>query len=188
MLYLQKRPPMPHSTSGSSSPFHAGVHSIGPESPPLPPPPPHSTPTHSSHHLTTYSHPNGHLVVHSSHAPSRLSKSVSHLFSDSFFLLSHYMLLSRSSQHSPSSSTYTSTIPSPAATPSPPSSPGPATPPALHVTGLPAPSTAGGETSSPDVHAPVPKASLPAGHPRAHFLTTLQSKSAWDAMVHGSWM
>lgn len=34
----------------------------------------------------------------------------------------------------------------------------------------------------------VNKTTTAADQKRAHFIKTLQSKSAWDAMIHGSWV
>ncbi|KAF9458715.1 hypothetical protein BDZ94DRAFT_1270082 [Collybia nuda] len=171
-ILTPKRPftPSSRSSSGTASPAHPASFAV--PSSPQPPPPPQSTPVHDSHLHSRH--------IHQPHTPSRLGLIDS---ADSHW--PSVLPLPPSPESVPSSSAHGSQQPSPSQE----------TPPVLS---LPAPvlsATPPAARDSPAIHAPSP---LPAhvsaaaqphsgsGTPKAKFLETLQSKSAWDALIHGS--
>ncbi|KAI9454079.1 hypothetical protein F5148DRAFT_447553 [Russula earlei] len=197
-LLTPKRPSLPshtgsYSASGTASPFHHWHHpgtvtvsvGTGPDTPPLPPPPPHPTPVgslHQPHHQLPYHHahqptpsPHAHLNSHyHGHAhPQPQSHTHPHAFGPS------RLSFTRS----------TSSTPPESLSPSPTPSPRVATPPLtiVHAPHAYQEEPAAGDSPATKMAAGSTLEAADAAK-RAHFLTTLQSKSAWDAMVHGSWV
>jgi hypothetical protein len=186
-ILAPKRPAMSRSSSGSATPAsHSASFCHTPSSVPTPPPPPHSAPisagsgrSSSEHH---FAHLYSHHHQHHQHHPSRLGLSETHLHDDDL--------------SSPASSNASvealpfmgSGAPSPRS--EVPSS-------------VPSSGADGGDGVV--VHQPVPifaqghvptggevpvvmisRSSGGNGTPKAKFIQTLQSKSAWDALIHGS--
>jgi len=177
-ILTPKRPFTPsRSPSGTASPAHSA--SFTASSSPQPPPP-HSTPTHghnSDAHMQA-------RYIHHPHTPSRLG------------------LGDPTDPHGSSSSPFPhhpSRIPSTANSSQQPS-PSQETPPPLSLPAsmLPGPEHQG----TAPIHAPSPHSAVQSGvvvavphagsagsgtgTPKAKFIETLQSKSAWDALIHGS--
>ena len=96
--------------------------------------------------------------------------------------LSFYISVHSGEQHS------TSSTPSESLSPSPTPSPRLATPPPMldHAPHAYPHESAVGDSGV--IKTAMAANSDAADAKRAHFLTTLQSKSAWDAMIHGSWV
>jgi len=172
-ILAPKRPftPSSHSSSGTASPAHPA--SFGSS---LPPPPPNPTLMQAADaRFDSYSHLRN---VHIPHTPSRLGQ--------------------------PEQKEPQWPVTSPSSTPSS----APASPPSTHraspteeLPSLSLPPAVVDSASGPPVcHAPQPVSALqpgtaPAaprapgsgsGTPKAKFLETLESKSAWDALIHGS--
>ncbi|KAN0118759.1 hypothetical protein V8E52_004870 [Russula decolorans] len=200
-IIAPKRPPPPSHTgsypvSGTASPFHHWHHpgtpggsGSGHDSPPLPSPQPHSSPVmphyhphypqppyqHAHHQPTPTPHPhlNTHQQFHNHvHAhPQPQSHAHAHAYGPSRL----------NSTHSTSSTPPESLSPSP--------SPRLTTPPPMldHAPhAYPHEAAVGASEVIKTATAANPDAAADAKH--AHFIKTLQSKSAWDAMIHGSWV
>jgi len=191
-----KRPPLnsSHSSSGSTTPSYPFSIPSGPHTPAGTPPSyyplahgPNSSEYIHSHH-PHFHHPHPHPHPHP-HTPSRLGRSKS------------------SSANSPSGSS-ANTAPS-SSHPSPlPPGPVPSNLPILPeieplppaqitngVTAMPLPTRPPNTPLHPSGNPPIPSDHLSAesadhaaraGTPRSKFMQTLQSKSAWDALIHGS--
>ncbi|KAG5649968.1 hypothetical protein H0H81_001276 [Sphagnurus paluster] len=145
-----------------------------PASPGLPPPPPASTPTH----FDAFLHPR-HVYV--PHPPSRLGQSET---KEPHWPVGSPLISAPSSApmspHSTQGASPTDDSPPPLSLPPPVVEPS-QVPSFLHA---PKPVTApvhyGSATTPPGA------TSSGAGTPKAKFLQTLDSKSAWDALIHGS--
>jgi hypothetical protein len=201
-ILAPKRPSPPsHSgsypASGTSSPFHHWQHhpggpvtgtSTGHDTPPLASSssssPPHASPVLPLHqpHFQQPHHPtpsmHSHLnFQHHAHVhpqqPQPQPQPHTHAYGHSRLGFTH------SSGSTPSESLSPSPTPSPRLTTPPPTlEHAPHAYPHEHAVSDPSPiNTVGGATNA---DAADPK--------RARFLKTLQSKSAWDAMIHGSWV
>ncbi|KAG5724709.1 hypothetical protein E4T56_gene3654 [Termitomyces sp. T112] len=174
-----KRPftPSSHSPSGTASPAHPSAFG-SPGSPGLPPPPPHTTPIYPPDHLF----PRG---MHLPHTPSRLGHS-DHA--------RDHMWPSGSPGSAPCSAPY-----SPHGSSTQTASPTDECPPVL---ALPPPVVESDSRArmGSTLHAPKPRSAPDSGPvppvrsasgsgcsmPRNKFMETLESKSAWDALIHGS--
>ncbi|KAI0282001.1 hypothetical protein BGY98DRAFT_957094 [Russula aff. rugulosa BPL654] len=201
-ILAPKRPSPPSHTgsypgSGTASPFHhwhhpgSGGSGSEHDSPPLPSPQPHSSPVmphyhphypqspnqHAHHQPTPTNHPhlNAHPQFHSHvHAhPQPQSHAHAHTYGPSRLIFTHS----------------TSSTPPESLSPSPSPSPRLATPPPMldHAPhAYPHEAAVGDSGVTKTATAANPDAA--ADQKRAHFIKTLQSKSAWDALIHGSWV
>jgi len=172
-ILAPKRPftPQSRSSSGTASPAHSSSFAT-PSSPVLPPPPPNSTPVHVSdiHFFPSRN-------IYHPHTPSRLGQSDSREPSvDPLGSPSSSPRSSSSSSHPPSP---TEELPPPLALPPLRVIVEPAEPPSVHA---PQPRDFPTTPGSAGAHTRVPRV----GTPKSKFVETLESKSAWDALIHGS--
>jgi len=192
-----KRPPLSssRSSSGSTTPAYPFSMSSGSHTPSGTPPPyyPLAHGPNSSDYLHSHHHP--HIYHPHPHTPSRLGRSSSSSNSPS-----------GSTENTAPNSSHSSPLPSVANNlPVPPEIELP--PPQIPSGVMPAGSSTTPQTRSPTTpshmtsnndascHPPVPSDHPSAdsadhtarvGTPRSKFMQTLQSKSAWDALIHGS--
>ncbi|KAH9966200.1 hypothetical protein BGW80DRAFT_1343429 [Lactifluus volemus] len=192
-ILAPKRPSMgSHSVSGTASPFHhfhqsgMGVGTCtgtGHETPPLPPPPPPQptpVPPHfQSHYQPPYQH---------AHQPTPIlhSHQIPHYHSHAQPQPQHHV---HAHTFGPSRLSSTHSTPPGSTSPSPSPSPRLATPPlACDHASHAYPSEHAVDDSLVAKGASSTSSDAAADAKRAHFLKTLQSKSAWDAMIHGSFV
>jgi hypothetical protein len=192
-ILAPKRPSPPshtgsYSASGTASPFQHWHHpasatspGAGHDTPPVPPPPlptpvnqghpHHQSPYHHHAHQPTPS-PHPHLNHHGHVHPQPQSHTHPHAYGPSRLSFTHS----------------TSSTPSESLSPSPTPSPRIATPPLTIDHSPHAYSHEHALGDSPVTKSAAGPNSDAADPKRAHFIKTLQSKSAWDAMIHGSWV
>ncbi|GLB44544.1 hypothetical protein LshimejAT787_1701710 [Lyophyllum shimeji] len=160
--------PSSHSSSGTASPAHPASY--------LPPPPPNPTPMPAADgRVDGYLHPRG---LHLPHTPSRLGQSEQ---KEHHWPVGSPPSVSSSASVSPRSTQSSSpTEEFPPLSLPPPVVDSATRPPVCHA---PRPLSAPQSGTAPAA----PGASRPgSGAQRSKFLETLDSKSAWDALIHGS--